>query len=81
MLLTLEDPYSTVCFMFLHLDAGNGKLSWTDGREMKRMNLRKGDVYRLQAGSVFFVRSNLDSERQKMRIHAIFSNTDEDIYV
>uniref|UniRef100_A0A6N2LQH9 Cupin type-1 domain-containing protein n=1 Tax=Salix viminalis TaxID=40686 RepID=A0A6N2LQH9_SALVM len=58
----------------------NSLLSRTDGREMKGINLRRGDVYRLQAGSVFFVRSNLDSERQKMRIHAIFSNTDEDIY-
>ncbi|KAI5581583.1 hypothetical protein BDE02_07G027300 [Populus trichocarpa] len=83
--ITLE-PNSLLLPVLLHADmvfyvhTGNGKLSWTDGREMKRMNLRRGDVYRLQAGSVFFVRSNLDSERQKMRIHAIFSNTDEDIY-
>ncbi|KAJ6732951.1 hypothetical protein OIU74_004824 [Salix koriyanagi] len=66
--------------MVLYVHTGNGRLSRTDGREMKGINLRRGDVYRLQAGSVFFVRSNLDSERQKMRIHAIFSNTDEDIY-
>ncbi|XP_061950400.1 vicilin-like seed storage protein At2g18540 [Populus nigra] len=83
--ITLE-PSSLLLPVLLHADmvfyvhTGNGKLSWTDGREMKRMNLRRGDVYRLQAGSVFFVQSNLDSERQKMRIHAIFSNTDEDIY-
>ncbi|KAG5241269.1 globulin-1 allele [Salix suchowensis] len=83
--ITLE-PNSLLLPVLLHADmvlyvhTGNGRLSRTDGREMKGINLRRGDVYRLQAGSVFFVRSNLDSERQKMRIHAIFSNTDEDIY-
>ncbi|KAJ6678578.1 PREPROMP73 [Salix viminalis] len=83
--ITLE-PNSLLLPVLLHADmvlyvhTGNGRLTRTDGREMKGINLRRGDVYRLQAGSVFFVRSNLDSERQKMRIHAIFSNTDEDIY-
>ncbi|KAF9678351.1 hypothetical protein SADUNF_Sadunf07G0025900 [Salix dunnii] len=83
--ITLE-PNSLLLPVLLHADmvlyvhTGNGKLSRTDGRKMKEINLRRGDVYRLQAGSVFFVRSNLDSERQNMRIHAIFSNTDEDIY-
>ncbi|CAK7339539.1 unnamed protein product [Dovyalis caffra] len=82
---TLE-PNSLLLPVLLHADmvfyvhTGNGKLSWTDGTEMKRMNLQRGDVYRLQAGSVFFVQSNQDSERQRMRIHAIFSNTDEDVY-
>ncbi|KAF9682302.1 hypothetical protein SADUNF_Sadunf05G0094700 [Salix dunnii] len=84
--ITLE-PNSLFLPVLLHADmvfyvhTGNGKLRWTDGgKEMKRMNLRRGDVCRLQAGSVFFVQSNLDPEREKMRIYAIFSDTDEGIY-
>ncbi|KAJ6774509.1 hypothetical protein OIU79_017830 [Salix purpurea] len=84
--ITLE-PDSLLLPVLLHADmvfyvhTGNGKLRWTDGgKEMKRMNLRRGDVCRLPAGSVFCVQSNLDPEREKMRIHAIFSNTDEGIY-
>ncbi|XP_065874839.1 vicilin-like seed storage protein At2g18540 [Euphorbia lathyris] len=61
---------------------GSGKLSWSDdGKEMRRMEIKRGDVYRLYAGSVFFVQSNLETERQNLRIYSIYSNTDEDIYV
>ena len=61
--------------------AGSGKLSWGDGDEIKRVDLRRGDVYRLEAGSVFFLQSNLDALRQNLRVHAIFTTTDEDIWV
>ena len=87
MVLGPEEPYPAICFFkrkcfYFILDSGTGKLRWTDGgKEMKRMNLRRGDTCRLQAGSVFFGQSNLDPEREKMRIHAIFSNSDEGIYV
>ncbi|XP_050205939.1 vicilin-like seed storage protein At2g18540 [Mercurialis annua] len=67
--------------MVFYVNTGSGKLSWSeDGKEMKRENIKRGDVYRLSAGSVFFVQSDLVSERQKLRIYAIYSNTDEDFY-
>lgn len=62
--------------------SGSGKLSWADDeREIKRMNIKRGDVYRLHAGSIFFVQSSLEPEREKLRIYAIFSNTEEDVLV
>ncbi|KAJ8770742.1 hypothetical protein K2173_021389 [Erythroxylum novogranatense] len=67
--------------MVFYVHTGTGKLNWADaGKEIKRMNLRTGDVYRLQPGSVFFLQSSLTPEREKLRIYAIFSNTDEDVY-
>ena len=61
---------------------GSGKLSWAgDGSELERVNLKKGDVFRLQPGSIFFLRSNLETQREKLRIHAIFTNADENVYV
>lgn len=63
---------------------GSGKLSWTEEDDLKSTNLVHGDVYRLQQGSVFFVQSNLETtetERQKLRIHAIFANSNFDLHV
>ncbi|KAF2283517.1 hypothetical protein GH714_011641 [Hevea brasiliensis] len=84
--MTLE-PNSLFLPVLLHADmvfyvkAGSGKLSWAEeGREMKRVNLKTGDVYRLRPGSIFFMQSSLEPERQKLRIYAIYSNTDEDVY-
>ncbi|CAI0420136.1 unnamed protein product [Linum tenue] len=82
------DPNSLFLPVLLHADmvfyvhSGSGKLSWTgDGEdEVKRVDLKRGDVYRLEPGSVFFLQSDLENERQKLRIHAIFSTTDEDIW-
>ncbi|XP_065036982.1 vicilin-like seed storage protein At2g18540 [Musa acuminata AAA Group] len=36
------------------------------------MDVGHGDVYRLEQGTVFFVRSHPDPTREKLRIHAIF---------
>ncbi|KAG8641311.1 hypothetical protein MANES_13G137200v8 [Manihot esculenta] len=83
--MTLE-PNSLFLPVLLHADmvfyvkTGSGKLSWADDeREIKRMNIKRGDVYRLHAGSIFFVQSSLEPEREKLRIYAIFSNTEEDV--
>nr|KJB43558.1 hypothetical protein B456_007G205600 [Gossypium raimondii] len=47
---------------------------------MRDVNLRKGDVYRLPEGSAFYVQSSLEAEREKLRIYAIFTNSEDDIY-
>ncbi|KAJ9177145.1 hypothetical protein P3X46_012391 [Hevea brasiliensis] len=84
--MTLE-PNSLFLPVLLHADmvfyvkAGSGKLSWAEeGREMKRVNLKTGDVYRLRPGSIFFMQSSLEPELQKLRIYAIYSKTDEDVH-
>lgn len=70
------------CYQFF-VCVGSGRLSWAedDDNQMKRVNLRRGDIYMLQAGSIFYVKSSLEPERKKLRIHAMFSNTPDDSYV
>ncbi|XWS45383.1 hypothetical protein CRYUN_Cryun15aG0132000 [Craigia yunnanensis] len=83
--ITME-PNSLFLPVLLHADmvfyvhTGSGTLSWTDDNEIRKVNIRKGDIYRLQPGSVFYVQSSLETERAKLRIHAIFSNTEDNIY-
>ncbi|KAK8587047.1 hypothetical protein V6N13_086054 [Hibiscus sabdariffa] len=84
--ITLE-PNSVFLPVLLHADmvffvhTGSGTLSWTDDDDdIKNVNIRKGDVYRLQQGSVFYVQSSLEAERERLRIYAIFTNTEDDIY-
>lgn len=62
---------------------GSGKLFWTEESELKTADLRRGDVYRLKAGAVFFIESNLETEaeRQKLRINSIFPNSKTDMHV
>ncbi|KAG7993971.1 hypothetical protein I3843_01G031500 [Carya illinoinensis] len=68
--------------MFFYVHTGSGRLSWAedDDNQMKRVNLRRGDIYMLRAGSIFYVNSSLEPERKKLRIHAMFSNTPDDSY-
>ncbi|KAM7263796.1 hypothetical protein ACFE04_001479 [Oxalis oulophora] len=67
--------------MVFYVHSGSGSLSWVDHEEdMNKIDLKRGDVFRLQPGSVFSLQSNLDNERQKLRVYAIFSNTDEGTY-
>ncbi|KAF5738168.1 vicilin-like antimicrobial peptides 2-2-like [Tripterygium wilfordii] len=79
-------PNSLLLPILLHADmvfyvhTGTGRLSWADNNEIKTVHLRRGDVHRLPPGSVFYVESNLETERAKLRIHAIFSNTEEGTY-
>lgn len=55
-------------------------MSWADEDDIRTLDIRRGDVYRLQPGSVFYIESNLEQEREKLRIYAIFSNTENDSY-
>ncbi|KAL1569448.1 vicilin-like seed storage protein [Salvia divinorum] len=82
------DPNSLFLPVILHYDmvfyvhTGSGKLFWTEESELKRADLRRGDVYRLKAGAVFFIESNLETEtqRRKLRIHSIFPNSSIDMH-
>lgn len=62
---------------------GSGKLSWTDENEVKTAYLRRGDVYSLKSGAVFFLESNLETEteRQRLRITSIFANSNTHLQV
>ncbi|KAL6273899.1 hypothetical protein ACE6H2_024591 [Prunus campanulata] len=84
--ITLE-PNSLFLPVLLHADmvfyvhTGSGRLSWGDEDDIKRVAIKRGDLFRLRPGSVFFVQSDLQAERQKLRIYAIFAtNTDDDLY-
>ncbi|KAJ0934681.1 putative rmlC-like cupin domain superfamily, rmlC-like jelly roll protein [Helianthus annuus] len=69
--------------MVFYVNSGNGTLSWVDlGKEkgkLRQVELRTGDVYRLPTGSFFYMQSNLESDRRKFRINAIFSDSREEI--
>lgn len=66
--------------LFVYMHVGSGRLSWADEDDIRTLDIRRGDVYRLQPGSVFYIESNLEQEREKLRIDAIFSNTEDDSY-
>ncbi|CAN6680299.1 unnamed protein product [Malus baccata var. baccata] len=67
--------------MVFYVNTGSGRLSWTDDEEIRRVDIKRGDLYRLDPGTVFYVQSNLETERPKLRINAIFaSNSDDDLY-
>ncbi|KAK9076855.1 hypothetical protein SSX86_005189 [Deinandra increscens subsp. villosa] len=69
--------------MVFYVNSGSGTLSWVDLEEdndkLKQVELRTGDVYRLRTGSFFYLQSNLDSDRRKFRINAIFSDSRDEI--
>ncbi|XP_027178581.1 vicilin-like seed storage protein At2g18540 [Coffea eugenioides] len=83
-LITLE-PNSLFLPVMLHQDmvfyvhTGSGNLSYRDEHKRENTTIRRGDVYRLGSGSVFFIQSDVDLERQKLRIYAIFGNAGEDL--
>lgn len=63
------------------MSVGSGRLSWADEKDTVSLNIKRGDVYRLQPGSIFFMESDLEPEREKLRIYAVFSNIDEESFV
>ncbi|KAK4711897.1 hypothetical protein R3W88_006410 [Solanum pinnatisectum] len=81
--ITLE-PNSLFLPVVLHSDmvfyvhTGSGKLTWMNENEEKSVDLRIGDVFRLPFGSIFFLESNLDPIRQKLRVYSIFPNSGDD---
>ncbi|GKA36785.1 vicilin-like seed storage protein [Tanacetum coccineum] len=65
------------------MELGSGTLSWVDLRKdddkLRQVDLQTGDVYLLTTGSFFYIQSNLESDRRKLRINAIFSYSREEI--
>ncbi|KAF7828828.1 vicilin-like seed storage protein [Senna tora] len=81
------DPNSLFLPVLLHADmvfyvhTGNGKLFWAEEDDgISSINIRPGDITRLKTGSVFYLQSNLDTARQKLRIFAMFPSTDHNNY-
>ncbi|XP_010414399.1 PREDICTED: vicilin-like seed storage protein At2g18540 [Camelina sativa] len=77
--ITLE-PNALLLPLLLHSDmvlfvhTGSGTLNWVEEESERRLELRRGDVYRLRSGSVFYVHSDLerDDVQEKLRVYAIF---------
>ncbi|RDX62083.1 Vicilin-like seed storage protein [Mucuna pruriens] len=82
---TLE-PNSLFLPVLLHADmvfyvhTGSGKLTWANDGGSSTISLREGDLCSLNEGSVFYIQSSLEAERRKLRIYAMFTNTDDSTY-
>lgn len=57
---------------------GRGRLSWTEGDDLNKVSLQRGDVYKLKSGTLFYLHSILEPERTRLRIIAIFANPEEE---
>nr|KYP66731.1 Vicilin-like antimicrobial peptides 2-2 [Cajanus cajan] len=82
---TLE-PNSLFLPVLLHADmvfyvhTGSGKLTKANDGGTSSIPLREGDLCSLNEGSVFYIQSNLDAERRKLRIYAMFTNTEDNTF-
>ncbi|XP_043708940.1 vicilin-like seed storage protein At2g18540 [Telopea speciosissima] len=63
--------------MVFYVHTGSGSLSWIGDDGRYNVQVKQGDVYSIPAGAVFFVRSSLESTRERLRIYAIFSDTND----
>ncbi|XP_026457928.1 vicilin-like seed storage protein At2g18540 [Papaver somniferum] len=79
--ITLE-PNSLFLPVLLHADmvfyvhSGGGSMRWIDEENKKNhIDVEKGDIYRFPSGSVFYMRSNLESTREKLRVYSIFTDS------
>ncbi|PKU76621.1 Vicilin-like antimicrobial peptides 2-2 [Dendrobium catenatum] len=59
--------------MVFYVHTGRGTISWIDKNKVEVLQVEPGDIYRLEEGTVFYIQSSGDSNREKLRIHAIFS--------
>ncbi|XP_074278837.1 vicilin-like seed storage protein At4g36700 [Silene latifolia] len=68
--------------MVFYVRSGNGILSWTEDDKINKVNLQRGDLYRLQSGTLFYLNSNNTntfwSVTPSLRIVAIFDDPDEE---
>ncbi|EHA8590660.1 putative Vicilin-like seed storage protein [Cocos nucifera] len=75
--ITME-PSSLFLPVLLHTDilfyvqTGTGTVSYTAEDGTTRVDVKHGDIYRLEEGTIFYVRSHPDPMREKLRINAIF---------
>ncbi|KAK4790692.1 hypothetical protein SAY86_017996 [Trapa natans] len=65
--------------MVLYVHTGSGRLTWVDEDDTRRIDIRRGDVYRLPPGTIFHIQSDLQPQQrgEKLGIHAIFINMEE----
>lgn len=73
---------ASVCYEDFDLScAGRGRVTFIseDGDE-EEMDVVRGDVYRLEQGTTFYVKSHPDPDRERLRIHAIFDTSEIDCY-
>ncbi|XP_031495672.1 vicilin-like seed storage protein At2g18540 [Nymphaea colorata] len=79
------EPSSLFLPVILHSDmvffvqTGRGNMGWIEESEMQCMTIEEGEVFRLPAGSVFYVSSEPSEMRRKLRLHAIFTNSNDEI--
>ncbi|KAF8101573.1 hypothetical protein N665_0204s0067 [Sinapis alba] len=81
--ITLE-PNALLLPLLLHsdmvffVDSGSGILNWVEA-EATSSEIRRGDVYRLRPGTVFYLQSKPVDVflGTKLKVYAIFSNTEE----
>ncbi|XP_004512222.4 vicilin-like seed storage protein At4g36700 [Cicer arietinum] len=66
--------------MVFYVHTGSGKLSWANEDETGTTEICEGDVGSLREGSVFYIHSNLEAQRKKLRIYAMFTNTDDSTF-
>ncbi|KAI0525037.1 hypothetical protein KFK09_004427 [Dendrobium nobile] len=59
--------------MVFYVHTGRGTISWIDKNKVEVLQVEPGDIYRLEEGTVFYIQSSGDPNREKLRIHAIFS--------
>ncbi|KAG2293659.1 hypothetical protein Bca52824_040328 [Brassica carinata] len=77
--ITLE-PNALLLPLLLHSDmvffvhTGSGVLNWLDKEKERTLELKRGDVFRLRYGTVFYLHCNLERDEvpDKLRVYAIF---------
>ncbi|KAJ8510342.1 hypothetical protein OPV22_000776 [Ensete ventricosum] len=67
--------------MVFYVQSGSGRVTYIEedeNDETEHIDVVRGDIYRLEKGSVFYVQSHPDPTRDNLRIHAIFNAVDTD---
>ncbi|KAI4327571.1 hypothetical protein L6164_020013 [Bauhinia variegata] len=66
--------------MVIYVQTGSGNLTCADENDVNNINIRRGDIVSLRAGSVFYLQSSWETESTKLRMVAIFGNTEDNTY-
>ncbi|KAL2338519.1 hypothetical protein Fmac_012965 [Flemingia macrophylla] len=67
--------------MVFYVHKGSGKLTWANDGGTSTIPLREGDLCSLNEGFVFYIQSNLEAKRRKLRIYTMFTNTEDNTFV
>ncbi|KAG6529063.1 hypothetical protein ZIOFF_011257 [Zingiber officinale] len=66
--------------MVLYVHTGRGTVTFIGEGSEEEIDVVRGDVYRLEQGTTFYVKSHPDPARERLRIHAIFGTEEVDRY-